>query len=320
VNLASATAAPSNNPAVAAATALSAGTDDRGSIVASTYTATLARFGPELGAGAVAIPGQTSSAVGAGLISHAATYNRIALLAPAAGTDVAGAVTAAAALRGTANSEYAGLFWPWVKIDDGAGGFRTISPEGFVAALRARAHSTVGPWRMPVANAGISQGHITAAEVAVTKAQVDQLFDADVSPIRTMPGGVRLYGWRSLSVDDLNFADLNDRDILNYIVAVAEDPLEEIVGQPINDALYSRMELILHDILAPMANAGGLVPLTGTDGTQLQPAFIIDTGPSVNTAQVVQARQVKASVGVRTAEGANLISVTITKTAVGTGF
>jgi hypothetical protein len=58
-DLGSATAAPDNRPVVAAATALSVGSDDRASVVAATYTAALAQFVPGFGDGAVAIPGQT---------------------------------------------------------------------------------------------------------------------------------------------------------------------------------------------------------------------------------------------------------------------
>jgi hypothetical protein len=85
-NLGSATAAPGNNPATIAATALSAGNDDRGTVNAAAMVTALAQFGPDLGPGAVAIPGQPSGNVGAGLLAHAAANRRVALLAAAQGT------------------------------------------------------------------------------------------------------------------------------------------------------------------------------------------------------------------------------------------
>jgi hypothetical protein len=129
-NLGSATAAPGNNPATIAATSLSAGNDDRGTVNAAAMVTALAQFGPDLGPGAVAIPGQPSGNVGAGLIAHATANRRVALLAAGQGTSVASAVTAAKSLRNTAGADSAGFVHPWVQIPDGAGGLRTISPEG----------------------------------------------------------------------------------------------------------------------------------------------------------------------------------------------
>jgi hypothetical protein len=55
-NLGSATAAPGNNPATIAATALSAGNDDRGTVNAAAMVTALAQFGPDLGPGASRSP------------------------------------------------------------------------------------------------------------------------------------------------------------------------------------------------------------------------------------------------------------------------
>jgi hypothetical protein len=98
-DLGSVTVAPGNNPAVVAATALSAGSDDRGSVTASTHIASLNRITADFGPGVCAIPGQAYTATATGLAAHAVTNGRIALTAPAVGTSVAGASTAARGIR-----------------------------------------------------------------------------------------------------------------------------------------------------------------------------------------------------------------------------
>ncbi len=72
----SASAYPTRLPVVTAATALSAGNDDRASVTAATTAAALNIAGSGLGSGAVAAPGYTAAQVGALLIAHAKANRR----------------------------------------------------------------------------------------------------------------------------------------------------------------------------------------------------------------------------------------------------
>lgn len=316
-DLGSVTVAPNNNPAVVAATALSAGTDDRGTIVAGNYTAALARFGPELGSGFVAIPGQPSSTVGAGLIAHGKANRRVVGSAPAVGQSIAAAKAAATALRATSGSEFAGFFYPWVTIPDGSGGLRTIPPEGYVAAMRARAFREAGPYRAPAGEIAVSK-FVTGTEGAVlTAANVNDLADARVNPIRTMAGTVRLYGWRSLSVDEVNYKLLTARDTLNVVAMRAEAALEQFVHRPVDGRglLFGEIEAELVAILDPMRAAGGLYELIDDEGNRVDPGYVIDSGPSVNTPEVLANNEVRANVAIRISPAAELITITVTKVA-----
>lgn len=313
-DLGSATAAPNNNPAVVAATALSAGTDDRASVVAADYTAALARFGTDLGSGAVAIPGQAAATVGAGIIAHARTHRRLALLAPASGQTVEQAAAAALALRNTAGAEHAGLFYPWVQVPDGAGGVRTVSPEGYVAGVRARTIAAVGPWRAPAGDIARSR-YITGVELELTEAEIDSLTDDHVNTIRTGFSTVRLYGWRSLSTDAVNYRFLNGRDVLNDVAARLDRELELYVFRTIDGrgALFTEVEGTIASVLQPIAAAGGLYAKTDAEGNEVDPGYRIDTGPTVNTPETVAAGEVRAAVALRVSPVGELIRVTISK-------
>lgn len=310
VDLGSATSAPNNNPAVAAATALSAGSDDRGSVVAADYAAALSRFGIGLGAGAVAIPGQSASAVHSGLIAHAAANRRIALLAPAVGSSVSSVKTTANGLRATTGSDYAGLLYPWVRVPDGAGGTRTISPEGYVAGVRARAHRTEGPWRAPAGEIAAAR-HVLGLEAEVTSAEVDDLTNSRVVPIRTRGGGVRVYGWRSLSTDQTNFHILTARDTLNLIAVLAEGRLEQFVFSPIDGRgrLFAALATEMMGIVEPMRIAGGLYERTDEDGNPIDAGYVVDVR------QGTTENEVAVDVSVRISPTAELITVTVTKVA-----
>ncbi|RCG21131.1 hypothetical protein DQ384_36560 [Sphaerisporangium album] len=195
-NAGSTAPAPDNNPAVTTApVGLAGGTDDRASVTASHYVAALALFRPELGTGCVAVPGQPSSGVGSGLLVHCRANRRIGLAAVAPGTPAGSAQNAAVALKAVAagQGQHIGLFWPAIRIPDGAT-VRTITPEGYVAACRARAIGQVGgPWRAP-AGAIAQARFVLAPEIDADRALGDNLNASGVSVIRTIAGTVRLYG------------------------------------------------------------------------------------------------------------------------------
>lgn len=314
VNLSSVSAAPTNNPAVSALTAVSAGTDDRASLVTADYTAALSRFNPDLGSGVVAIPGMAATLVGTALIAHARANNRIALTSPGIGTATAGARTAAVPMRGIAGSEGAALYWPWVVVPDGSGGERTIPPEGTVAGVRARTFATVGPWQAPAGKWGES-GYVLRPESTVDRATADSLDTDAVNVIRVINGTTRVYGDRSLSTDLANYRLLTGREMLNYVATEAARVLEDRVFGTIDArghfaaGVYSDIKAILE----PLRAGGGLYERIDANGALADPGYAIDVGPGVNTAAVLAADTFKAIVGIRVSPTASLIFVTVAK-------
>jgi len=317
-DLSSATAAPNNNPAVLAATALSAGTDDRGTVVAANYVTGLSRFPRELGDGAVAIPGQSVNATWVGINTHCIANGRIGLLAGARNDSVA-------TLQGRTNevvSEYCGIFAPWVRISDGVNGYYAISPEGFVAAARARAHEQEGPWRAPAGV--ISQARaVLEPDQKFTKAESDALDAARISVIRTLANTTRLYGWRSLSADETNYAFLKDRDVLNYLVVQCEAALESYVFDTIDSKgqLLSAINAALVGVVEPIRASGGLFEKTDTQtGQTIDPGYKVVTGSEVNTTITLATNTVNAQVYVRISPTGGLIKLTIIKVGLNSGM
>lgn len=318
-NLGSATVGPDNNPAVLAATALSAGADDRASVTTTHYVTALERFVPGLGDGAVALPG-LGDAVHAGLVAHAKGHRRVALLSGDIDDTISELQTKAAAVIDDA--EYAGLFAPWINVSDEAGGFRQIGPEGYVAAARARAHEQVGPWRAPAGAIATSNG-ILGLAVSYTEDEFDTLDASRVSVIRLIANTVRLYNWRSLSADEENFKFLSARDMLNRLVVEGEDALEEFVFAPIDakGQLLSSINASLVGIAESKRQAGGLFEnVNPATGQLIDPGYSVDTGPSINSAASLANNEVKARLAVRVAPTGALVSLTIVKVGVLSGL
>lgn len=310
-DLGSTTNAPDNNPAVLPPTALSAGTDDRVSVTTSDYVAALNRFKRDLGDGAVAIPGQTDNSVWIGIEAHCRANNRIGLLSAAIDADK----TTLLSRAGEIASEYCGVFAPWIKVSDGNNGTRTISPEGYVAAVRTRAHDQIGPWAIPAGRIAVANS-IQDLHVRFPEADADDLDNGKVNIIRVVANTIRLYGWRSLSNDPGNYWFLKDRDLLNNLVVQAERRLEDYVFATIDTKghLLSQINASLVGLVAPIASAGGLYaridPMTGQE---IDPGYKVETGSEVNTPTTLAGNEIRARLLVRIAPAGGLISLTIVK-------
>lgn len=306
-NAGSATVAPGNLPATGTYH-LTAGTDDRGTVIPDNHIKALDYFVDGLGDGAVCIPG-LGSLVHEGLVNHAKENRRIAILSSDLDVSRAELIAEASAL----NSDAAGLFAPWVTVSDGAGGTRPIPPEGFVAGVRARAHTNFGPHRAPAGEAGLSNS-VAGLYVEYTKDEANALDEAKISVVRRVNNSTRLYGWRSLSNDIINFGYLHHRDVLNRIVVEAEQQLEQYVFAPIDSSGHtlSAINAELVGILEPMRAAGALYERIVANDI-VDPGYFVETGDSINSTASLANNLIRARVSIRVAPLGAMIDLLITK-------
>lgn len=285
---------------------VTAGTDDRASITADGHVAALNRFSDTMGDGAVFAVDTTS--INDELIEHAVKNNRIALLfsenKDAGITDV-----------GTLpNTDAAGMFFPWVRVGDNSGSVRDIPPVGYVAAVRNRAHTQVGPWRPPAGEIAASRA-IVGLSREFSRDEADLLDESRISVIRRIGNTIRLYGWRSLSSDVDNFGHLNARDLLNRVVVESSRRLEQFVFAPVDSRghLLSTINSELVGILEPIRLAGGLYSLTNDEGEDIDDGYLVDTSNAVNTIESLARNEVHARVSLRVSPIGALIMLEITK-------
>lgn len=308
------TAAPADVlPKVTAPTPLSSGNDDRASVNAAQIAAKLPLFKVGYGDGAVGAPGYGPT-MHAALIEHARTHRRVAVLTGAKGNSVSDLATLGLGLESVPGTQYAGLFGPWIQVSDGAGGVRTISPEGFVAAARAKAHEQVGPWAAAAGELSVTP-YIVGTDVEVSRADHDVLDAARVSPIRVVANKLRLYGWRSLSIDEREYGSLTVGDTLNRLVTECEARLEPFVFQTVDGRgrLFAEMKGILIGVLEPIRAAGGLFEWTNEDGEPVDLGYSVSVDREVNTVESLSRNEVRANVAVRLTPNASTINLTITK-------
>lgn len=303
------TPSPNNIPAVVSATNLTAGSDDRASLNAEMYISGLGLFDTAFGDGTVSIPGQTSAAVYTALVNHAKENNRIALLAAPQTATVSTLQTTAASV----NSEFAGLFAPWVQASTSAG-VRSISPEGYVAGVRARAHEQIGPWRQP-AGEFAKANFLVGLDSVYSRPDFDTLYQSKVNVIRGESNNIRLYGWRSLSNDQNNWYSLKDRDIVNRITVEATNRLEQFVFSPIDarGLLLAEVEAELVSVVAPISLANGLFGTYDDNGDEIDPGYAVSVSAVNNTTVSLANNEIHADLAVRVSPNSDLIYLNIIK-------
>jgi len=129
------------------------------------------------------------------------------------GTEV-NTVTAEAVTR---DSNYAAIYWPWVKVNDTqvGGTQRWVPPSVVLGGIFAFNDRVAQPWFAP---AGLNRGGIDVAiqaERKLTQTDRDTLYDSNVNPIATFPGqGVTVFGQKTLQKKSTALDRINVRRLL----------------------------------------------------------------------------------------------------------
>lgn len=309
---------------------LSAGNDDRNNVTAQAYLAAVnTYFGEDLGPGLIGVPGQVYSVVASQLGAHAGPTRRQVVVEPAQGTTPTAAGNAAQSLRNDPNAWKMMMPYPWVTVADGAGGYRTIPALGAVAGVRARRRGRV--WEAPAGEAGTFR-FVNGVERALSADEVQTLTASGVSVIRgSEPGNVsafssssRLYGYRTLSADVLNWKFMTWVDLVDWVAWQLDTRLEKFTFALVDDKgrLYSKMRTEITDILDPIASAGGLYAMNqeraAARGVTPDPGYAISF--SLTTDDALQTGEVDVNVGIRPAPIAELIRVGLSKVTITTAF
>jgi hypothetical protein len=304
--------------AVEGSVALAGGSDGTlpvadGSLVADA----LALIPPELGPGQVTAPGRTDVESHVALLTHAAGtqtagVNRVAFLDGGPTDDKPTLEGRAQALRGALEDRYGSLWAPWAVIPGLAPGTtRTVPWSAIQAGLCARVDAGGNPNQAAAGPWGESR-YALDLTATYTKTEMEDLLYAGVNTARRVYGRIEAYGFRTL-VDpagprqewrELNHARLN-MAIVAQSDAVGEDlTFAQLDGRGHTVAKFNgRLAAMLKTFYEADA-------LFGEDVTE---AFIVNTGPSVNTPEVAADGRMKAVLAVRMSPHAELVQIEIVK-------
>ncbi len=301
--------ASANNPQNVAPAVMSAGNDQRASITDNEWANALLLFSASLGPGQVSEPGRTSAVAHGQLKTHAEANGRVYL------ADLPDSATVATLLSSAADSSsrFGAAFAPWVVVPGiTVGTVRVVPPSAFIAGVIARNDPSYGS-NMPAAgNLGQALFATDLSQVDWTDANRTSLNSGAVNVIRRMFGGIRNYGWRSLTnpTSDASWVDFGNArlymDLAAELNLVGENFMfNEIDGQ--NGTTITGF----HDALV-----GQLMQHYNADeffGDTAEQAFAVDVGPSVNTLQTIANNELHAVCRIKMAPFAEQVVIQIVK-------
>src|SRR5215831_5732705 len=289
--------ASANIPAVAAPAAMSAGNDQRASITDTEWANALALFAPGLGPGQVSEPGRTTAVAHGQLKTHAEANNRVYL------ADLPDSATVATLQSSAADSvsRFGAAFAPWVVIPGiTVGTVRTVPPSAFIAGMCARNDPPLGANTPSAGSNGQSLYVMDISQPDWSDTNRTTLNTSGVNVIRRLFGGIRNYGWRSLTnaTSDPSWIDFaNGRlymDLSAELNLVGENFVFAVIDGQNGHTISEFHDALAADLMGHF-NAGELF------GTTPEEAFAVDTGPAVNTLQTIANNELHAVVRVKMA-------------------
>jgi phage tail sheath protein FI len=289
------------------------GVDDHANATDATWNAALGLFPSDLGPGQVAMPGRTTSTSYQNLLTHAAAYNRIALLDGADTATAATLATAAGALKGLANARYGGFFAPWCVCPGlTVGTTRTIPPSALIAGMIARSDTSGNDANIAVAgDNGISRFASDVSQVPWTDTERGTLNDASVNVVRNMRSTVRNYGYRTLADPTVStdWEQLTASRLYMQLSSVLDDVAEHFVFDQIDGRNHKIAEFggAITGALLPFWRDGALY------GENPSESFAVDTGPSINTPTTIAAGELHAAVRLRMSPFGELVVIQVAK-------
>lgn len=315
-------------PAVAAATALSGGTDDHANVTQTQIDAALTYLSADLGPVNVAAPNWGTAATGLSLLAHGAAYGRYAAIDTVDTATKATVTTQLASLQGTANGEHGTLVHPWIEIPEIAfGGLpRAVPASALQLAKWAQTDATdgAGPNQAAAGDFGTS-AYATGVRATYSRmpkgaSDADDLADAGCTLVILDNGRVKVFDNLTLVDPDGPKADLIQNNTVRYIKAkVAEftaDAASELFRKINRDNLANWNIKMSGRLIRDLAN-GDLFP--DDDDPRPETAFNVDTGGNAttgpNTPATMNAGQMNVNIALRPVRGARMINLSISTVA-----
>ena len=168
---------------------------------------------------------------------------------------------AQATARGEArDSNFAAMYWPWVKIPDSQLGVqRWVPPSTVLGGIYAFNDRVAHPWFAP---AGLNRGGITTAiqaERKLTQGNRDDLYDSNINPIATFPGqGVTVFGQKTLQKKSSALDRINVRRLLIRVKKFVASSSRFLVFEQNTAATRRRFLGIVNPFLEQVQSQSGL--------------------------------------------------------------
>ncbi len=201
--------------------------------------------------------------------------------------------------RGQLDSEYAALYYPWVRIVDPVSQNEiNLPPSGFVAGLYVANDVATGVHKAP---ANMVVDLAIGFELMLNKAQQDVLNPQGINCFRFFEGrGYRLWGARTISSES-EWKYINVRRYFCYLEHSIDLGTQWVVFEPNNEALWARVAQSVSDFLYTEWQAGHLM------GTKPEQAYFVRCDQSTMTQNDLDNGRLICLIGVAPVEPAEFV-------------
>lgn len=258
----------------------------------------------------VAIPGQTSAALQAGLIAHCETMRYRFAVLDASEADAS--IADVRAQRQQFDSKYAALYYPWLTVPDptpanlaNIGAF-ALPPSGHVIGLIARVDNERGVHKAPANE--VVRG-ITGLTRVLQKSEHDILNPSpvNINVIRDFrPDGrsIRLFGARCITSDQ-EHKYVNVRRLLIFLEQSIERGLQWVVFEPNAEPLWARVTQSVSNFLTDVWRAGAL------EGTEPGQGYFVKCDRTTMTQSDIDNGRLICVIGVAPVKPAEFVIIRI---------
>jgi hypothetical protein len=286
--------------------------DDHTNATDTQWQSAVDAFPKSLGPGQVSMPGRTTDTAHINLLAHAQAKNRFALLDAADTPTVATLTASATAAAAPGNGKYGSLWAPWAVVRGTTPASTRTVPYSCVQAALLAANDSAGVPRSQAAagkDYGIPGDYVTGlSQPAWVLADRGTLEDGGVSIARIVDNQVA--SWANRTVDlstDPRYQQASGMRVLMAMVAEFD-----VIGVRYeHKRIDGRRHLISQfgsDLSAACKRHYDSDDLFGDTPSQ---AYVVDVGPTINTLTTIQAQTLKAAVGLKVSETADVIQINI---------
>ncbi len=253
----------------------------------------------------VAAPGQISPAVQDALLTHCETRkDRFAILDSP--ETINGGVDRLPKPR---DSKYGAYYFPWIQVYDPDKGNIFVPPSGHIAGVYSRVDTERGVHKAPANE--LVRGAL-GLKYNVSKAEQDLLNPKGINAIRTISGGIRIWGARTLSSDP-SWKYINVRRLFIMVESSIEMATQWVVFEPNDHRLWKRVTRTISSFLTLLWRNGALM------GTSPEQAFYVKCDEETNPTEVVDAGQLIVEIGLAPVKPAEFVIFRIGQMASGGG-
>lgn len=201
---------------------------------------------------------------------------------------------------GVGTSNYAAVYYPWIRVNDPAtGGPIVVPPSGHVAGVFARVDGTRGVHKAPAAE--VVKGAIGLPHL-VTRAEQDGLNPKGVNIIRNLDGNIKIWGARTLGGDDNGeWKYVNVRRTFLYLRKSIDQGTQWAVFEPNTPELWQKIVRNISAFLTTVWRSGALFGVTP------QEAFFVRCDASTNPPELRDLGQVVTEIGVSVVKPAEFV-------------